>query len=102
METFLVLLQYQSVDSHIVRLVDGIQNFIVIALVGHKIQIVGVKDENAHIGLLLDKVEVTLLQMFQVGVVNRLLVIASALVNIALQMLHVKVQIHHQLRLGNI
>lgn len=88
--------------SDVVRLVDGFYDALVVFPVGHKINVVGVEYENAHIVLLLDEVKITLLQMLKIRIVDFLLVVAAAFVYIMLQMLDVEIKVHHQLGFGDV
>ena len=89
-------------DSYVVRMVDSLHHPLVVLSVSDKINIVGVQNQNAHIVLLLYEIKITLLQMLEIRVVDFLLVISSTLADIMLQMLHIEIKIHHQLRLGDV
>ena len=89
-------------DSHVVRLVDGLDNLVVILSVCHEIDIIRIQNQDTHIVLLLDEVEITLLQMLEIRIVDLLLVIAATLMNVILQMLDIEIEIHHQLGLRDI
>ena len=89
-------------DSHVIRLVDGIHHLFVVFPARDKIDIIRIQNQDTHIVLLLDKVEITLLKMFEIRIVDLLLVIAATLVNVILQMFDIEIQLHHQLGLRDI
>ena len=87
----------------VVWLVDGLNDALVVALVGHKVKMVGVDQQDAHVVLLLtQKIEITLLDVLKIGVTDLLLVTAATLANVGLQSLHIGIEIHQQLGLGHI
>ena len=70
----------------VVRLVDGFDDVLIVLLVGHKIQTIGVDKQDAHVVLLLTKeVEITLLDVVQIGIGDFLLVAATTLADVGLQ-----------------
>ena len=56
--------QRYSMYANVVWLVDGIDDFAIVGVVGHKVEAVSVEKEDAHVALLFaDEVEITLLDV---------------------------------------
>ena len=82
-------------QPNLVRLVNDINDALVVAFIGHKIEPVGVYQQNAHIVLLLtQEIKITLLDILQIGVANFLFIAAPTLANVALQTSHIGIKIH--------
>lgn len=59
-------LKDKTMDAYIVRLVDCLNDFFIVFRVGYEIQIVGIQNQDSHIGLLFDEVEIALLQVLKI------------------------------------
>ena len=69
----------------VIGLVDNFNDALVVALVGHKVEPIGVDQQNAHVVLLLtQKVEIALLDILQIGIADFLLIAAPTLTDVAL------------------
>ena len=70
-------------QPNVIRLVYSIDDSLIVFFVGHKIKTVGVEQQDSHVALLLmQKIEVSLLDVFQISIANLLLIAAPTLTNI--------------------
>ena len=87
----------------VIRLVDGIDDALVVLFVGHKVEAIGVEQQDTHVALLMvQKIEIALLDALQIRVADFLLIAAPALANVGLQPRHIGIEIYEQLRLGHV
>ena len=74
----------------VVWLVDGINDALVVFFVRHKVEAIGVNQQDAHVVLLLmQEIEITLLDVFQICVTDLLLITAPTLADVGLQPIHI-------------
>ena len=90
-------------QPNFIRLVDGIDDALVVTFVGHEIKTVGVDQQDAHVPLLLtEKIKLTLLNIVKIGIADFLLVAAPTLADVGLQSLHIGIKVHQQFRLWHV
>ena len=90
-------------QANVIRPVDDIDDALIIAFVGHKVKLVGIDQYDAHVILLLtQEVEITLLDVLQIGIADFLLIATPTLANVALEARHVGIEVHQQLRLWHV
>ena len=90
-------------QTDFIGLVDNIDDTLIVALISHEVEPIGVNQQDAHVILLLTKeVEITLLDVFQISVTYLLLVATPALANVALEACHIGIEVHQQFRLGHV
>ena len=82
-------------QTNVIRLVYSIDDTLIVFFVGHKIKTVGVEQQDPHVALLLmQKIEVSLLDVFQISIADLLLITAPTLTDVGLQSLHIRIKIH--------